>query len=271
MVIGVSGGLELHARADRRRQGLRPAGAAAHHHPRLHHAGLRHRGGDQGQRLEADARARVTAEEIDIRPAALQMLRGHGHPFAGGEPVYDITFENVQAGLQDGLSLPPRQPAPRLRHRHRRPLRAGARLVHLRRRGPDEPLRGQRRGAEDADPVPDPLGGAHRPVRPRRPTRCWRRSSLPRSRPSSSPPARASAMQSTEAKIGPYELHDFFLLPHHALRAGAFEGRLPGAARMVGRWRRASGRSTSRPRRGTPTTWGRSAGGWRCSWSASSR
>jgi NAD+ synthase (glutamine-hydrolysing) len=42
----------------------------------------------------------VTAEEIDIRPAAQQMLAGLGHPFAKGEPVYDVTFENVQAGLR---------------------------------------------------------------------------------------------------------------------------------------------------------------------------
>ncbi len=40
----------------------------------------------------------VTAAEIDIRPSALQMLRDLGHPYAKGEPVYDITFENVQAG-----------------------------------------------------------------------------------------------------------------------------------------------------------------------------
>lgn len=40
----------------------------------------------------------VAAEEIDIRPSCLQMLRDLGHPFARGEPVYDVTFENVQAG-----------------------------------------------------------------------------------------------------------------------------------------------------------------------------
>jgi NAD+ synthase (glutamine-hydrolysing) len=40
----------------------------------------------------------VTARELDIRPSALQMLRDIGHPFAEGEPQYDITFENVQAG-----------------------------------------------------------------------------------------------------------------------------------------------------------------------------
>jgi NAD+ synthase (glutamine-hydrolysing) len=42
----------------------------------------------------------TTAHEIDIRPAARQMLGDMGHPFAGGDPVYDITFENVQAGLR---------------------------------------------------------------------------------------------------------------------------------------------------------------------------
>ena len=42
----------------------------------------------------------VTFEEIDIRPAARQLLEDLGHPFAGGEPVYDVTFENVQAGLR---------------------------------------------------------------------------------------------------------------------------------------------------------------------------
>jgi NAD+ synthase (glutamine-hydrolysing) len=41
---------------------------------------------------------RVTAGEIDIRPSCLQMFRDIGHPFARGEPVYDVTFENVQAG-----------------------------------------------------------------------------------------------------------------------------------------------------------------------------
>jgi NAD+ synthase (glutamine-hydrolysing) len=40
----------------------------------------------------------VRASEIDIRPSAQQMLRDLNHPFAQGEPVYDITFENVQAG-----------------------------------------------------------------------------------------------------------------------------------------------------------------------------
>ena len=40
----------------------------------------------------------VNAAEIDIKPSCLQMLRDLGHPYARGEAVYDITFENVQAG-----------------------------------------------------------------------------------------------------------------------------------------------------------------------------
>jgi NAD+ synthase (glutamine-hydrolysing) len=40
----------------------------------------------------------VTASELDIRPSCLQMLRDLNHPFSAGEPVYDVTFENVQAG-----------------------------------------------------------------------------------------------------------------------------------------------------------------------------
>ncbi len=42
----------------------------------------------------------ASIETIDIRPAATEILQGIKHPFAGGEPVYDVTFENVQAGIR---------------------------------------------------------------------------------------------------------------------------------------------------------------------------
>jgi NAD+ synthase (glutamine-hydrolysing) len=45
----------------------------------------------------------VTAAEIDMTPASLQMLHDIGHPFAAGEPVHDVTFENVQAGARTSL------------------------------------------------------------------------------------------------------------------------------------------------------------------------
>ncbi|HUM16354.1 MAG TPA: NAD(+) synthase [Candidatus Nitrosotalea sp.] len=51
---------------------------------------------DQAHRLMRAVGA--TAHELDIRPSAAQMLTDIGHPSGRGEPVYDVTFENVQAG-----------------------------------------------------------------------------------------------------------------------------------------------------------------------------
>jgi NAD+ synthase (glutamine-hydrolysing) len=42
----------------------------------------------------------ITAEELDITETARLMLKNLDHPFARGEEVYDVTFENVQAGLR---------------------------------------------------------------------------------------------------------------------------------------------------------------------------
>ncbi|WKL57985.1 NAD(+) synthase [Asticcacaulis sp. ZE23SCel15] len=42
----------------------------------------------------------ITGEVLDIRPAAKRMLIDIGHPYGEGKPVYDINFENVQAGLR---------------------------------------------------------------------------------------------------------------------------------------------------------------------------
>jgi NAD+ synthase (glutamine-hydrolysing) len=42
----------------------------------------------------------VTFEELDIRDTAKLMLTELGHPYSRGEQVYDVTFENVQAGLR---------------------------------------------------------------------------------------------------------------------------------------------------------------------------
>lgn len=51
---------------------------------------------DQARRLIRSVGC--TYHEIDIRPSCLQMLKDIGHPFSDGKPVYDVTFENVQAG-----------------------------------------------------------------------------------------------------------------------------------------------------------------------------
>lgn len=42
----------------------------------------------------------VTFAELDIRDTAALMLKEMDHPFGRGEKVYDVTFENVQAGLR---------------------------------------------------------------------------------------------------------------------------------------------------------------------------
>jgi NAD+ synthase (glutamine-hydrolysing) len=51
---------------------------------------------DQSRRLMAAVGC--TAHEVDIRPSCMQMFKDIGHAFAEGKPLYDVTFENVQAG-----------------------------------------------------------------------------------------------------------------------------------------------------------------------------
>ena len=55
------------------------------------------------QRTAGNAKALMKSlgcqgHELDIRPSCEQMLRDIGHPYSRGEPVYDLTFENIQAG-----------------------------------------------------------------------------------------------------------------------------------------------------------------------------
>ena len=106
IVIGVSGGLDsTHAllvaakamdRLDRPRTdiiGITMPGFATSDHTKTNAVALMESLG-------------ITWEELDIRPTATQMLRDMGHPY-GLDPeadhpdeVYDVTFENVQAGLR---------------------------------------------------------------------------------------------------------------------------------------------------------------------------
>ena len=98
LVIGVSGGLDsthalLVCAKAMDRLGLPRADILAYTMPGFA-TGMRTL--DQARRLMAAVGC--TAEEIDIRPSCEQMLRDIRHPYAAGEPQYDITFENVQAG-----------------------------------------------------------------------------------------------------------------------------------------------------------------------------
>src|SRR6201991_584716 len=58
--------------------------------------------GDRTKRnaIELSRALGVTCSEIDIRDTAELMLKTMDHPFSRGEKVYDVTFENVQAGLR---------------------------------------------------------------------------------------------------------------------------------------------------------------------------
>ena len=100
LVIGVSGGLDstqaliVSARA-MDRLGLPRTNILAYTLP----------GFATGEATKANAwrlmkALKVSGAEIDIRPAARQMLQDIGHATAKGEADYDVTFENVQAGLR---------------------------------------------------------------------------------------------------------------------------------------------------------------------------
>ena len=121
---------------------------------------------DQARRLMAAVGC--SASEIDIRPSCLQMLADIGHPYARRRAVYDVTFENVQAGERTSHLFRLANLHGAHRRRHRRPERAGARLVHLRRRRPHVALQRQRQRAEDADQAPGALGRGDRLARRRR-------------------------------------------------------------------------------------------------------
>ena len=100
IVIGVSGGLDsthalIVAAKACDRLGL----------PRTHILGFTMPGfatskGTKSNAITLMESLAITWEELDITPAARQMLKDLGHPAGEGEEVYDVTFENVQAGLR---------------------------------------------------------------------------------------------------------------------------------------------------------------------------
>jgi len=97
-VIGISGGLDsTHALIVCARamdvMGLPRANILAYTMPGF---ATSERTLDQSRRLMQAVGC--SAHEIDIRPSCMQMFKDIGHPFAAGEAVYDVTFENVQAG-----------------------------------------------------------------------------------------------------------------------------------------------------------------------------
>lgn len=98
VVIGISGGLDsTHALIVAART-MDLLG-----HPRSNIKGYTMPGFATTERTLNNARLLMKAlgvemNEIDIQPSCRQMFKDIGHPFAKGKAVYDITFENVQAG-----------------------------------------------------------------------------------------------------------------------------------------------------------------------------
>lgn len=159
----------------------------------------------------------IEAAEIDIRPAAQQMLADMDHPFARGEPVYDVTFENVQAGLRTDYLF-------RLANRHGGfvigtgdlselalgwcTYGVGDQMSHYAVNSgvPKTLMQYLIRWAVDSGQFDDGTGRILNDIVNREIS------------PELVPADASGAVQSTEDAIGPYALHDFFLF--HMLRRG---------------------------------------------------
>ena len=140
LVIGISGGLDsTHALivAARAMDVLQL--------PRRNIKGYTMPGFATGKRTLRNAHALMTAigceaHELDIRASCELMLRDIGHPLADRPwpappaPVYDVTLRKRAGGGAHQPSVSPGQPLQRPGGGHGGPQRAGARLVHLRRR-----------------------------------------------------------------------------------------------------------------------------------------
>jgi NAD+ synthase (glutamine-hydrolysing) len=159
----------------------------------------------------------ITGAEIDIRPAATQMLKDMGHPFASGEPVYDVTFENVQAGLRTDYLF-------RLANQHKGFVIGTGDLSELALGWCTYGVGDQMSHYGVNAGVPKTLiqflirwavkTGQFDAETNRILTAILGTEISPELVPADA----SGAIQSTEAKIGPYELHDFFL--HYTVRHG---------------------------------------------------
>jgi NAD+ synthase (glutamine-hydrolysing) len=160
----------------------------------------------------------ITAEEIDIKPAAHAMLEAIGHPFGRGEPVYDVTFENVQAGLRTDYLF-------RLAGHHRGFVIGTGDLSELALGWCTYGVGDQMSHYAVNAGVPKTL--MQHLIRWTTTTSQFDEATDAillsilgtEISPELVPAGEDGEMQSTEDKIGPYELNDFFL--HHIMRFGA--------------------------------------------------
>ena len=262
VVIGVSGGLDsTHALIVAARAldllGLPRANILAYTMPGFA-TSRRH----QDQRHRADARAGVTCGG-DRHPARGRTHAGRHRPSVRARRAGLRRHVRERAGgPAHRLPVPPGQPARRHRDRHRRSVRAGAGLVHLRRRRPDVALQRQCRRAEDADPAPDPLGDQLTAVRAGGAGDAGRD---PGDRDLARTGARRGRRNAAEHRGASRAVRAAGLQPllHAALRLRAVEDRVPGVARLGrrGAGRLAAGLSAGTARRLRPADDPQVAGG----------
>ncbi len=100
LVIGVSGGLDSTQALIVAAQAMDHLGLPRHNIEAYTLPGFATSERTRANALALMAALKVRGGEIDIRPAASQMLRDLNHPAGSGEKVYDVTFENIQAGLR---------------------------------------------------------------------------------------------------------------------------------------------------------------------------
>lgn len=181
----------------------------------------------------------IAAEEIDIRPAATRMLDDIGHPFGRGRPVYDVTFENVQAGLRTDYLF-------RLAGQHSgfvlgtgdlsevalgwSTYGVGDQMSHYNVNAgvPKTLIQYLIRWATRTDQFDEATDAVLEAIL---------RQEIS---PELVPAGEDGEVQSTQAKVGPYELNDFFL--HHTVRYGQLPSKIAFLAwhawrdKAHGRW-----------------------------------
>ncbi|MET0188839.1 MAG: NAD(+) synthase [Pseudonocardia sediminis] len=159
----------------------------------------------------------VTIETIDITPTARTMLAEMDHPFSRGEAVYDVTFENVQAGLRTDYLF-------RLANQRNgivlgtgdlselalgwSTYGVGDQMSHYNVNGgvPKTLIQHLIRWVISSEQFDDDVSAVLQSVLDTEIT------------PELVPTAEGEEVQSSEAKVGPYALQDFTL--HHVLRYG---------------------------------------------------
>ena len=106
IVIGVSGGLDSTHALIVAARAVDRLGLGREHIHAITMPGFATSAGTKSNALALARALGCHVEELDIRPLAEQMLAAMDHPYGRGErgrEVYDVTFENVQAGLRTDL------------------------------------------------------------------------------------------------------------------------------------------------------------------------